>query len=111
VHPVRIASSGPEGLTLEASDPSLLPPGGRRAGLLAHDYGPQLVPIACRQFTGWLDVEEGTGRGLYAPHTETGFATPSNKTLVLVASGLMAKRGLRKAERSGVMDRLRAPSA
>jgi hypothetical protein len=96
---------------LEASDPSLLPPGGRRAGLLAHDYGPQLVPIASRQFTGWLEVEEGSSRGVYAPHTETGFSTPSNKTLVLLASGLLAKRGLRKAERSGVMDRLRPPAA
>ena len=49
-----------------------------------------------RQFTGWL---EG---GVYAPHTEQGFRAPSNKTLLLLANGFMAKRGLRKARKTAV---------
>ena len=48
-----------------------------------------------RQHTGWLED------GLYAPHTETGFAAPKNKTLLLLANGLLAKRGLRKARKEG----------
>src|SRR5207247_4427532 len=101
VHPVRIGDAGAGGLSLEAADPSLAPPGGRRAGVLAHDYGRHLVPIASRQFTGWLTAEDGSSRAVYAPHTESGFSTPSNKTLVLLASGLLAKSGLRKARREG----------
>jgi hypothetical protein len=110
VHPVAIADAGPDGIVLEASAPSLLPPGGRRAGLLAHDYGKQLVAIQARQLTGWLTAEEGSSRAVYAPHTEQGFRAPGNKTLLLLANGLLAKRGLKKARRSGSLDRLREPA-
>jgi hypothetical protein len=111
VHPVKIADAGPDGIVLEASDPALLPPGGRRAGLLAHDYGKQLLGIKARQFTGWLTAEEGSSSALYAPHTQQGFRAPGNKTLLLLANGLLAKRGLKKARRSGAMDRLRETPA
>jgi len=46
---------GAAGLRLVAAD-GLLPPGGRRAGLPAHAYHPQLVGLATRTFTGWLQV-------------------------------------------------------
>ncbi|HEX8073664.1 MAG TPA: hypothetical protein VF545_01655 [Thermoleophilaceae bacterium] len=105
--PIDIAGAEEHGLVLH-TPPGVVPVGGRRAGLLAHDYGPQLTGIAARQFTGWLTVDEASGRALYAPHTEQGFRTPSNKTLLLLANGLLAKRGLRKAERSGALQRLRA---
>jgi hypothetical protein len=39
------------------------------------------------------------GGALYAPHTETGFRAPANKTLLLLANGLLAKQGLRRARR------------
>jgi hypothetical protein len=107
VHPVTIGDASAGGIALEAAAPSLLPPGGRRAGLLAHDYGKQLVGIQARQFTGWLTVEEGSSRALYAPHTTSGFRAPANKTLLLLGNGLLAKRGLKKARREGTMDRLR----
>ena len=71
------------------------PPGGRRAGVLAHSYEANLTGLRARQHTGWLDD------GLYAPHTETGFAAPKNKTLLLLANGLLAKQGLRKARKEG----------
>ena len=109
VHPVEIADAGPEGIVLTAADSSLIPPGGRRAGLLAHDYGKQLVALRVQQFTGWLTADEGSGRALYAPHTQQGFRAPGNKTLLLLANGFLAKRGLRKAVSSGTLDRLRKP--
>jgi hypothetical protein len=68
-----------------------VPDGGRRAGLLAHAYRPQLVGLQCRQHTGWL------ADGVYAPHTEAGFVAPPNKTLLLLANGYLARRGLKKA--------------
>jgi hypothetical protein len=107
VHPVAIAEARRDGIVLEAAAPSLLPPGGRRAGLLAHDYGKQLVGIQAQQFTGWLETEAGSNRALYAPHTKQGFRAPGNKTLLLLANGLLAKRGLKKARRTGAMERLR----
>jgi len=111
VHAVEIADAGPDGIVLTATDASLLPPGGRRAGLLAHDYEEHLVALQARQFTGWLTAEEGSNRALYAPHTQQAFRAPANKTLLLLANGFLAKRGLRKARSSGAMDRLRQKPA
>lgn len=103
--PVEVTDVGTDGLILHA-EAGLLPPGGRRAGLLAHDYGPQAVGISARQHTGWLNVE--AGRATYAPHTEQGFKAPSNKTLLLLGNGFLAKRGFKKAQREGTLERLRA---
>ncbi len=103
--PVEVREAREDGLVLDAA-PGLLPPGGRRAGLLAHDYGPQAVGIAARQHTGWLDVDDG--RAIYAPHTQQGFKAPSNKTLLLLGNGFLAKRGFKKAQREGTLERLRA---
>jgi len=93
VVPFEPADAGPEGLHLEV--PAGLPPGGRRAGLVAHDYKPGLVGLNTRQQTGWLQDD------LYAPHTDAGFRAPANKTLLLIANGLMAKRGVRQARKAG----------
>ena len=96
VVPVQIQGAGPDGIRLTSERP--LPPGGRRAGMLAHSYRPKLIGLAARQHTGWLTVDrEGA---LYAPHTESGFRAPANKTALLLANGLLAKRGLRKARRA-----------
>jgi hypothetical protein len=89
VVPVMLGATSPRGIAV--STPAGLPPGGRRAGLLAHDYRPQLIGLRVRQFTGWYED------GVYAPHTQQGFSAPANKTLLLLANGFMAKRGLRKA--------------
>jgi hypothetical protein len=85
----RVAGAAAGGIRLSTGHP--LPTGGRRAGMLGHDYRAQLVGLVSRQYTGWLED------GVYAPHTHSGFRAPGNKTLVLLANGLMAKRGLRKA--------------
>lgn len=106
VAPVELSGAGSRGIELVAGE-GLLPPGGRRAGLLAHEYRAQLIGLAARQHTGWLEVGAGAGRqALYAPHTETGFRAPPNKTLLLLANGLLAKRGLRTAKREGREARL-----
>jgi hypothetical protein len=97
VRPVRIGAGEPDGIAIGAAQP--LPPGGRRAGLLAHRYNAGLVGLEARGHTGWLTVGEDPTRALYAPHTAFGFRAPGNKTLLLLANGLLAKRGLRQARR------------
>jgi hypothetical protein len=82
-----------------------LPPGGRRAGVLAHAYRPKLVGLATRTLTGWLDVADD-GRAVYAPHTSKGFVAPPNKSLLLVVNGIIAKYGLRQALRHHLPERL-----
>jgi hypothetical protein len=87
--PIHLAGHDGDGLHLvEAA--RLLPNGGRRAGMLAHAYRPQLIGLRTRTFTGWLQVDDH-GTAIYAPHTTRGFAAPPNKTLLLVTNGLLAK--------------------
>jgi hypothetical protein len=97
---VAVAGHDAAGLRLVAA-PGLLPEGGRRAGLLAHAYRPQLIGLSTRTFTGWLEVS-GDGRAVYAPHTSKGFVAPPSKNLLLVANGLMSKWKLAQARRRGV---------
>ena len=47
----------------------------------------------------WLEVTGTEAR--YAPHTEAGFRAPANKTIVLLANGFLARRGLAKARKEG----------
>jgi hypothetical protein len=91
VMPVRVGAARTAGIELSGR----LPAGGRRAGVLGHAYGPQLVALRTRQHTGWLQD------GVYAPHTENGFRAPANKTLLLLANGLLARRGLAQARKRG----------
>jgi hypothetical protein len=92
---VRLRASGAAGLELEGP----LPRGSRRAGLLGHDFRPQLVGLKVRQYTGWLESDGSSG--LYAPHTARSFTAPANKTLLTLVNGLVAKRGVRRARRAG----------
>jgi hypothetical protein len=96
--PVQVRGADAGAVLLSAA-PGLLPSGGRRAGMLAHDYRAKLIGLAARQHTGWLDVG-ATGDGsqaLYAPHTMSAFRAPANKTLLLLGNGYLARRGLKKA--------------
>jgi hypothetical protein len=104
VVPVEFAGHDAAGLQLVAAA-GLLPPGGRRAGLLAHAYRPQLVGLGTRTFTGWLEVA-GDGSAVYAPHTSKGFMAPPRKKLLLVSNGLFAKYGMWQARRQGTAERL-----
>ena len=102
VLPVTVGSDDRAGLVLTAAWPP--PPGGRRAGLLGHSYRPRLVGLRTRQYTGWLTVSDD-GEIRYAPHTETGYVAPPNKTLLLLLNGALAKRGTRAAARRPVVQR------
>jgi hypothetical protein len=104
--PVQVKEGGPDGMGLTAA-PGLLPPGGRRAGLLAHSYRPQLVGLTTRYHTGWLEADPA-GTATYAPHTAAGFVAPPNKTLLLLANGLVAKLGVRSARKAGRLTELPA---
>ena len=106
VVPVELAGHDADGLRLVDTH-GLLPPGGRRAGLLAHSYRPQLVGLSTRVLTGWLDVADD-GAAVYAPHTSKGFTAPPNKHLLLVTNGLVAKYGFHKARRAGVAEGLQS---
>ena len=53
VVPFDPTGASAEGLRLDV--PAGLPPGGRRAGLVTHDYKPMLVGLNTRQQTGWLE--------------------------------------------------------
>jgi Pyridoxamine 5'-phosphate oxidase len=94
VYPVEVGEANERGIALRAAA-GLLPPGGRRAGLLGHRFNAKLIGLESRQHTGWLEVNGESA--IYAPHTEAGFRAPANKTLLLLGNGLMAKRGLKKA--------------
>jgi hypothetical protein len=89
--PVNVGADSQSGIALAGS----LAPGARRAGLLAHRYEPKLIGLETRQHTGWLQD------GVYAPHTGKGFRAPANKTLLLLANGFMARRGLKHARALG----------
>jgi hypothetical protein len=93
--PVTVGDAGPDGIRLAAGGP--LPPGGRRAGIVGHSYRAKLIGLSARQHTGWLSVADGDA--VYAPHTESGFRAPPNKTLLLFFNGLLAKQGLRRARK------------
>jgi hypothetical protein len=95
VVPVTIGAASDGGLELASP---MLVPGARRAGLLGHRYEPRLIGLETRQYTGWLDATR------YAPHTETGYRAPANKTLLLLLNGLLAKRGVRAAARREMAD-------
>ncbi len=101
--PVQIGGHDRAGLRLVVAA-GLLPPGGRRAGLLTHAYRPQLVGLSTRIFTGWLEVSRDGA--VYAPHTSKGFVAPPSKNLLLTLNGLLAKFGLWQARRQGTAERL-----
>jgi hypothetical protein len=94
-HPmvVPVSAGAAEGAGIALS--GCLPPGERRAGMLAHRYEAKLIGLESRRYTGWL------ADGRYAPHTEGGFRAPANKTLLLLANGFMAQRGLKRARALG----------
>jgi hypothetical protein len=107
IAPVQVTGTDANGLGVAAA-PDLLPAGGRRAGLLAHDYRPRLEGLTTRYLTGWLDRTAGQ-HATYAPHTDKGYAAPPNKTLVLLVNGGVTKYGVRKAVHQGTLTEFPTP--
>jgi hypothetical protein len=109
VVPIELAGHDREGLRL-AVPTGLLPPGGRRAGMLAHAFRPQLVGLRTMTLTGWLHVNRD-GMAVYAPHTTKGFVAPPMKKTLLISNGLFAKFGMWQAKRGGTAQRLERMAA
>lgn len=101
--PVTVTATTKSALTL-ACDSDTLPPGGRRAGFLAHRFRPKLVGLSAATHTGWLEVDGGAS---WTPHTRRAFTAPANKTLLLLANGAAARWGYRQALKQGRDDIVR----
>jgi hypothetical protein len=99
VAPVGTVSAAGDHLHLAVGGGEL-PDGGRRAGVLAHDYRPELIGLRSAHALGWLEAS-GTSEVRFFPHTMGGFVAPPNKTLLLLANGYLARRGLRRAVKEG----------
>jgi hypothetical protein len=94
VGPVEITGTRPGGMLLRGPT---LPPGGRRAGLTAHAFSRGVIGQNQRKHTGWLDVEPDGGEAVYAPHTESSYRFPANRTLYQLVSGGGTRWHLRSA--------------
>jgi hypothetical protein len=95
--PVRVTAVDDTAVIID-DESGLLPPGGRRAGLLAHDFRPHIVGLSTATHTGWLDVD---CHARWTAHTRHGFTAPPNKTLLLLINGAAARWGYRQAIRHG----------
>jgi hypothetical protein len=104
VVPVRAVTRSTDHVWLRAGG-GVLPAGGRRVGVLAHDYRPQLIGLRSAYALGWLESTE-PDEGRFYPHTTGGFVAPPNKTLLLLANGFLARRGLRRAAKDGRTERI-----
>jgi hypothetical protein len=103
VVPVEVGETSERGIAIEA--PGLIPAGGRRAGLAAHWFARGVIGQVQRIHTGWLEGDAGARRGVYAPHTETGYRFPASKLIYKTAVGFETRRRLREARRAGVLPR------
>jgi Pyridoxamine 5'-phosphate oxidase len=104
VAPVEIAAATAKGIALRAPA-RIVPPGGRRSGLLAHWFSRHVVGQRQRGHTGWL---EATGESIvYAPHTESGYRLPPRRLAFNLGAGWATRRGLRAARRAGFLRAVR----
>jgi nitroimidazol reductase NimA-like FMN-containing flavoprotein (pyridoxamine 5'-phosphate oxidase superfamily) len=92
--PVAITGGAPDGVRLTTAAP-ILPAGGRRAGLTAHEFSRHQHGEQQRIHTGWLDVGPDCRTAVYRPHSTFGFRMPPSKTLYQLIIGLAARRGAR----------------
>ncbi|HEY3829795.1 MAG TPA: hypothetical protein VGL57_11415 [Solirubrobacteraceae bacterium] len=107
--PVQITGADERGILL-SSPAGLVPPGGRRAGLLAHEFSRHVVGQHQRKHTGWLEVhpaerdKDATRELVYAPHTQSGYRLPASRLLFKLAGGFVSHRGLCAARRAGFLE-------
>ena len=99
VVPVEVKRADEDGIVLEAPD-GVVPAGGRRAGLTAHEFSPKVIGQEQRIYTGWMEADP-SGRVAYAPHTEVGYRLPASKLLYRLGAGFATRRGVRGAREAG----------
>jgi hypothetical protein len=100
VAPVEPRGAGPDGLVLETAH-DLIPPGGRRAGLLSHSFARYAAGQHLWKHTGWLEAGADARRAVYAPHTTRGYWMPSSMFVFRLSAGAGTRRGLRSAREAG----------
>jgi hypothetical protein len=101
VLPVELAGTEQRGIVLDPP-PGLVPPGGRRAGLISHWFARYTAGQNQRKHTGWLEAQPGERRVIYAPHTEKGYRMPASMFVYRLAAGAATRRGYRGARRAGI---------
>ncbi|WP_024803422.1 hypothetical protein [Nocardia sp. BMG51109] len=100
--PIGVEDTDKQGITLTAPAQAI-PPGGRRAGLLAHSFARYTYGQNLRRYTGWL--ENLDGRITYAPHTAGGHYIPRSRTAYRLGAGYATWRGYLQGRRAGVVPR------
>src|SRR4051794_17272066 len=107
--PARPGQAGADGIELRVPR-GLVPSGGRRAGLLAHEFARYTAGQNLRKHTGWLEADPGATTVTYAPHTEAGYHMPWSMTVYRLAAGAGTRRGLRGARRAGFVPQVASPT-
>jgi nitroimidazol reductase NimA-like FMN-containing flavoprotein (pyridoxamine 5'-phosphate oxidase superfamily) len=101
VAPVQIGATNEDGILLEGAR-SLIPSGGRRAGLTAHWFERGVIGQDQRKHTGWMQVDGPEGSVTYAPHTESNYRFPTSRLLYRFVSGAGTRWWHRRAKREGI---------
>lgn len=99
---VGVAGVEPTGIGLEVPE-GVVPPGGRRAGLLAHWFSRHVVGQRQRKHTGWLEASGEGGSVIYAPHTVHGYRLPPWRLAYNLGAGFVTRRGVREGQRAGFL--------
>ena len=97
----KIGETDERGIAIE-TPPGLVPPGGRRAGLLAHWFSRGVVGQRQQIYTGWMDAQPGSSIVSYSPHTRAAYRMPNSRIVYRIAAGAATRTRLRKARRAGV---------
>ena len=101
VVPVEIGDATEDGILLQGPR-SIIPGGGRRAGLTAHWFARGVIGQDQRKHTGWMRAEGEDGPVVYAPHTESNYRFPTSRLLYRIASGGGTRWWHRRAKRAGI---------
>jgi hypothetical protein len=101
VSPVDVVETERHGIVLDVPSGVAVPPGGRRAGLLAHSFARYTFGQNQRKHTGWMEGDPRQRRAVYAPHTEGGYWLPASRPLYRLSAGVVTRRGLRAARDAG----------
>ena len=98
VVPAEVGEAEEAGIGLQSPERTV-PPGGRRAGFLAHSFARYTYGQNQLKHTGWLEVDGE--RVVYAPHTKAGYRFPPSTLLYRLVTGFVTHRRLRDARRAG----------
>jgi hypothetical protein len=107
VVPVAVDGARDTGIFLDAPA-GLVPRGGRRAGVLAHEFARYTAGQHQRRHSGWLEATAGERKLLYAPHTEHGYKMPASMFVFRLTSGAGTRLWMRGARRAGIAPAIRS---